>query len=176
MHLSLSHSRRCGAWVWGRAPGPLGLDLEAADPGRNWEALARESFQPGEAESLAAEAAELNSVVPWARAWTRKEAWIKQQGLTVWDLPKAPREAEADQQRNDRSWQVILGPGEEFILSVCWPAGHELESLTLCCPENLILRRLGPKHKGEDKTEENSQTDGQTEGAGQGREPQKAEG
>ncbi|MCX7033291.1 MAG: 4'-phosphopantetheinyl transferase superfamily protein [Arenimonas sp.] len=77
LYTSISHTRTHLAVAVG--PAPVGVDLEAAGQARDWLALARTMFSPGETQALAG-AGESGREAHFLATWTLKEAWAKRSG------------------------------------------------------------------------------------------------
>jgi len=65
--------------------GEVGCDIEVIRPRANWRALANELFSSAEHAEIQAEQSDKQLAAFW-RVWTRKEAIVKQQGGSVWQL------------------------------------------------------------------------------------------
>jgi 4'-phosphopantetheinyl transferase len=90
-HFSLSHSGDIAACAV--ADIPVGLDLEQVILDRDLLTIARESFQPAEADMVAASLATEGRKVAATRFyayWTLKEAYLKLREGSVWDMRNAP--------------------------------------------------------------------------------------
>ncbi len=114
VHFSLSHSGSLAACALG--PVPLGVDLEVVRERRGWADIAKAFFS--EQEQLCLETRGAEALGTFYHFWTRKEAWLKLHGLSVWQVGKAPLS------------EVRRGKGPEFRT---WRGeGSASLSLSLC--------------------------------------------
>lgn len=78
VHFNLAHSRGLG--LFAVSTQAVGIDVEYADHGLDWQALARHVFSDAELELLACEPVKQRRQL-FFRLWTHKEAYIKGRGL-----------------------------------------------------------------------------------------------
>lgn len=129
----ISHSRGLLACCFHDRP--CGIDLEWTGRPRDYRAIAAATFSPAELD-LVSETADPGPL--FYRMWTAKEAWLKYQGLRVWDIARAP---DFDAVSPDLAQWLIEG-SVSWIMSVVAPgiAGLELEPEL---PAGLAASRLG---------------------------------
>lgn len=114
VHFSLSHSGSLAACALG--PVPLGVDLEVVRERRGWVDIAKAFFS--EQEQLCLETRGAEALGTFYHFWTRKEAWLKLHGLSVWQVGKAPpSEVRRGRGPDFRTWR---GEGSASLsLSLC---------------------------------------------------------
>jgi hypothetical protein len=127
VHFSLSHGSRSAVCALSRFP--VGVDLETMAPRRSWREIATRWFT--EKENAFLKQAGIGAERLFYHLWTRKEAWIKLQGKTIWRLSEVP---ETNQ----------TGTGLQFLT---WEGGNETRfSLSLChAPGDTAGRVLFPE-------------------------------
>ncbi len=119
--VSLSHSKASLACAATMA-GPLGIDLETAQAGRAFDAIAAFGFGPAEARRAAKE-----GPVGFYRIWTLREAISKAEGLGLAQATDGQDRVETGPAIGDWRWQDwhlthrISSPGTHVALAVRAP-------------------------------------------------------
>ncbi len=97
--------------------GEVGCDIEVIRPRKNWQAIAREVFRVGEQDEINAQSPEMQLITFW-QIWTRKEAIIKQQGGSVWQM------AEIDSTASSFCHTVSHRQFGHLSIAVCTPTAY----------------------------------------------------
>lgn len=109
--ISIAHSAGIGVCVFSNRN--AGIDLEFINASRKYQNIAEEYFSQDELNSLNGTTQEIR--LKFYLLWTRKEAWLKKKGLSIWDIRKC-----GDMSKNVksiRSWTLLLDH-KEFALSL----------------------------------------------------------
>ncbi len=108
---------------------PVGIDVEAIEPARDWEAVARQFFHPNEQRAIESLSPSLRSHAI-KTIWTCKEAVLKARGDGVggglesfevilpsgpWDLARVQFD---DAQGGEEIWLQPLDEGPDFAAAV----------------------------------------------------------
>lgn len=135
LFLSLSHSGDylCAAI----SDQPVGVDVERSRPGRSLLAMAEVVCHPHERELLHALADDARAQ-RFLQQWTRKEAWLKRQGLGLdWalmarlHLQAAPEVDTLSWQCGELSFSLVGSHASDVDLACHWPAGLTPERVAL---------------------------------------------
>lgn len=110
-YVSIAHSAEFGVIVL--ANFKVGIDLELLSERRNFKGIADEFFTQDEIKML--EEKGTDAVEAFYLLWTRKEAWIKREGLSVWDMGKCGN------MNQDHKWiksWMLKRDGQKFAMSL----------------------------------------------------------
>ncbi len=108
-YYSHSHSHFLAAASIGKMN--MGIDLERVNPQRRYRDLAREYFHKEEIKAcLQSEDGEI-----FFALWTRKEAWLKLHGHSIWNIKETP--VLSSPLANILSWKVLCG-NESYYFSI----------------------------------------------------------
>jgi hypothetical protein len=115
LQFSLSHNGPLAACALGSCA--MGVDIEVTAEGRHWREIAGRFFAEGEVAFLERQGAAAPDA--FYHLWTRKEAWLKAQGLPIWRIGRA---STASYDRSTglscRTWQGIGSARFSLSLSV----------------------------------------------------------
>jgi 4'-phosphopantetheinyl transferase len=105
--------------------GPVGCDLETLRPRPHWQALAQAWFSPAELKWLLS-GNETEGLQRFWYCWTAREAWIKQQGLSVWDMAHMQLDVTQTPLRVVAASEMLLHLHlQQQLVCLCHPAGFE---------------------------------------------------
>lgn len=89
--LSFSISHTQGLTVAAVSSHTLGIDIEYRKHGRAFSAITKSYFHPEEDKFISSISNQPHKLHAFYRFWTVKEAWIKAQGLSIWELGTVPQ-------------------------------------------------------------------------------------
>ncbi|MBF9015484.1 MULTISPECIES: 4'-phosphopantetheinyl transferase superfamily protein [unclassified Oceanispirochaeta] len=104
-YYNISHSSGIAVSILGNIP--VGIDIEKVSLKRDTKSLAEEYFRPEEIKYCC------KSQKHFYCLWTRKEAWIKLQGSTVWQMRNTPDMSTATE--NIHTWQISDGETDYYL-------------------------------------------------------------
>lgn len=104
-YYNISHSSEIAVSILGNIP--VGIDIEKVSMKRDTNSLAEEYFKPEEIRLSS------KSQKYFYYLWTRKEAWIKLQGSTVWQMKNTPDMSTPSD--NIYTWLISYGATDYYL-------------------------------------------------------------
>ena len=111
-YYNISHTGKLAVCTIAR--NPIGVDIEKISYKRDYQAIADEWFHKGEKAIL--DDCRKFSPELFYHFWTRKESWIKQKGLTIWQMKSTPDMSLSNE--TVKTWSVKHDI-ENYSLSLC---------------------------------------------------------